>query len=57
MQYTKNLWYLLQINQSPTSHLILANAMRGSLQIVQEVKKNSIAVTYDLTIAKIAMQI
>ena len=31
--------------------------MRKSLQIAQEAKKNSIVVTYDLAIAKIAMQI
>ena len=31
--------------------------MRRSLHIAQEAKKNSIVVTYDLAIAKIAMQI
>ena len=49
--------YLPQINQSPTSHSILAENMRISLQIAQEAMKNSIAVTYDLATEKIAMQI
>ena len=49
--------YLPQINQSPTIHSILAETMSISLQIAQEAMKNSIVVTYDLAIAKIAMQI
>ena len=37
--------------------LVVVEALRRSLQIAQEAKKKSIAVTYDLAIAKIVMQI
>ena len=56
-QYTQKVWYLPQINQSPTNHSVVAETMRRSQKIAQEANKNSIAVTYDLAIAKIAMQI
>ena len=46
-----------EINQSPTNHLTIAETMRIFLQTAQEAMKNSVAVTYDLAIAKIAMQI
>ena len=46
-----------EINQSPTNHLTIAETMRLFLQTAQEAMKNSVAVTYDLAIAKIAMQI
>ena len=55
IQYAQKV-YLPQINQSPTNHSVVAETMRSSLQITQEAKENSI-VTYDLAIAKIAMQI
>ena len=57
MQYTQKVWYLPQINQSPTNHSVVAETLRRSLLIAQEAKKNSVVVTYDLAIAKIAMQI
>ena len=49
--------YLPQINESPTSHAVVAETMRRSKCIANENGKDSIAVTYDLAIAKIAMQI
>ena len=57
MQYTQKVWCLPQINQSSTNHSVVVEALRRSLQIAQEAKKKSIAVTYDLAIAKIVMQI
>ena len=57
LQYTRKMWYLPQINQSPTNHSVVAETMRRSLEIAAEAQKTSIAVTYDLAIAKIVMQI
>jgi hypothetical protein len=51
------IWYLPQINESPTSNAVVAETMRRSASIASESGKESIAVTYDLAIAKIAMQI
>ena len=42
---------------SPTSTSALAGAMRNSLRIASESQKENISVTYDLAIAKLAMQI
>ena len=39
MQYTQKIWYLPQINQSPTNHLVVAETLRRSLKIEQEAKK------------------
>ena len=57
LQYTQKIWYLPQINQSPTNNSVIAETMRRFLEIAAEAQKTSIAVTYDLAIAKIAMQI
>ena len=57
LQYTQKIWYLPQINQSPTNHSVVAETMRRSLEITAEAHKTTIAVTYDLAIAKIVMQI
>ena len=46
-----------KINQSPTSQPTTSETMRIFLQTGQEAMKNSVAVTYDLAISKIAMQI
>ena len=46
-----------EINQSRTNHSTIAENMRIFLQTAQEAMKNSVAVTYDLAIAKMAMQI
>ena len=50
-------WYLPQINQSPTSHSVVAETMKRTIDIGKECGRDSVAVTYDLAIAKIAMQI
>ena len=54
LQYTHKTWYLPQINQSPRNHSVIAETMR--LKIAAEAQK-TYAVTYDLALAKIAMQI
>ena len=38
-QYTQKIWYLPQINQSPTNHSIVTETMRRSLVIVAEARK------------------
>ena len=53
----QNVWYLPQINMSLTSHSVVIETMRRSQCIANECGKTSIMVSYDLAIAKIAMQI
>ena len=50
-------WYLPQINQSPTLHAVVAETMNRAQKMAMECGKDSITVTYDLAIAKIALQI
>ena len=57
MQNTWKVWYLPQINHSPTNHSVVAETLRRLLQIPEEGKKKSIVVTYDFAISKIAMQV
>ena len=53
----QKVFYLKQINQFPTSTTVVAETLRRSLRILSECKLNSIAVTFDLAIAKVAYQI
>lgn len=53
----QKIWYLPQINMSPTSNSVVIETMKRSLCISDECHRNSIAVTYDLAIAKLALQI
>ena len=53
----QKVWYLPQINQSPTSNAVVRETMKRSVQLASECAKPAIAVTYDLAIAKIAMRI
>ena len=53
----QKVWYLPQINQSPTTTAVVAETMNRALKIADESGRKSIAVTYDLAIAKVAMQI
>lgn len=55
--YIHKIWYLPQINESPTSRSVVAETMKRSLNIAAEGGRETIAVTYDLAIAKLAMQI
>ena len=49
--------YLPQINMSPTSNSVVMETLKRSLKVMVETGKTSITVTYDLAIAKIALQI
>ena len=52
----QNVWYLPQINESPTSHAVVAEILR-SLKIADEANRDSISETYDLAISEIALQV
>ena len=54
---TQELWYLPETNQSPTSYAVVCETMKKPLKISSECGKENIAVTYDLAIAKLALQI
>ena len=45
------------IYQSPTSTAVVAETMNRAQHVAQEAGKESISVTYDLAIAKIALQL
>ncbi|GFW34879.1 hypothetical protein TNCV_978171 [Trichonephila clavipes] len=49
--------YLTSINGSPTNKSVVLETMKQSKKIYEEVKQSSIQVTYDLAIAKVALQI
>ena len=50
-------WYMPQINQSPIQHAVVAETLNRSLTMAREAGRETIAVTYDLAIAKMALQI
>ena len=54
---TQKIWYLTQINQSPTSISVVAETIRRSLRIALEGQKENVTVTYDFAVAKLVMQI
>lgn len=49
--------YLTPINESPTDQKVVLETMRESQEIAKELGEQSISVSYDLAIAKVAMQI
>ena len=51
------IWYLPQINESPTSNAVVNETLQRSLTIAKECNKTSIAATYDLAIAIKAFRI
>ena len=53
----RQVWYLPQINLSPTSNTVVVETLKRSLSIANECGRKTIAVTYDLAIAKLALQI
>ena len=53
----QNVWYLPQINESPTSHSVVVETLKRPLKIADKVNRDSISVTYNLAIAKIALQL
>ena len=54
---TQKIFYLPQINQSPTLTAFVAETLKRALKFATHFKKESVAVTYHLAIANIAMQI
>lgn len=48
--------YLTPINESPTNKSVVLETMKQSQKICKEVKQSSIQVTYDLAIAKVALE-
>ena len=54
---SREIWYLPQTNQSPTLYAVVSQTMKKSLKISSECGQHNIAVTYDLAIAKLALQI
>ena len=53
---TGKIWYLPAVNQSRTSTVVVKETMRTQ-QLTVECEKREIALTYDLAIAKMAMEI
>ena len=53
----KKIWYLPQINLSPTSASAVAETMRRTLRTASEGQKEHISVTCDLALVKLAMKI
>ena len=53
----QQVWYLQQINQSPTSNTVVIETLRRALKIAAECNLRTIPVTFDLAIAKVAYQI
>ena len=53
----QKVWYLKQMNESPTSISVVAETLKRSQKVAEECNKKSISVTYDLVIAKVAMQL
>ena len=52
-----NSWYLKQMNESPTSTSVVTETLKQSQKVAEECDKNSISVTYNLAIGKVAMQV
>ena len=53
----QQIWYLPQINASPTSTTVVIEALRRTLQIAAESQLSYLSLTCDLAIAKLAYQI
>ena len=53
----QNGWYLPQINLSPTSYTVVAETLNRGIQIANECSSQSLCITYDLAIVRMAMKI
>ena len=53
----QKVWNLKQMNESPTSTSLVAEMLKRSQEVAEECNKYTISVTYDLAIAKVAMQL
>ena len=54
---TQKVWYLKQMNESPTSTTVVAETLKRSQNVAEECNKYNMSVTCDLAIAKVAMQL
>lgn len=54
---TEQVWYLPQINLSPTPCAVAKETLKRSQTMAIECKRKNICVTYDLAIAKMALEI
>ena len=54
---SQKVYYLPQIDLSPTSNTVVIETLKIAQRIAEETKKAEICVTYDLAIAKMALQI
>ena len=50
-------WYLKQMNESPTSTSVVAETLKRLQKVAEECNIYNISVTYNLAIAKVAMQL
>ncbi|CAH0396002.1 unnamed protein product [Bemisia tabaci] len=57
LQPRQKVCYLTPINSSPTDKSVVAETLRQSLKIAEELRQGYIQVTYDLDIAKVALEI
>ena len=53
----QKVWCLLQINEAPTSISVVQETMKRAQKIAKKFSRKTIAVTYDLAIAKSSMQL
>ena len=53
----QKIWYLSPVNQSPTPDAVVAETLARAQKVAEECGKRTASVTYDLAIAKKAMQI
>ena len=54
---TQKVWYLKQKNESPTSTSVVEETLKRLQEVAAECNKYNTSVTYDLAIAKVAMQL
>ena len=54
---TEKIWYLPAINQSPTLTAVVKEMMQRAQQLAVECGKHEITLTYNLAVAKMAMEI
>jgi hypothetical protein len=53
----QKIYYLTTINESPTTVSVVLETMRQAQKLAEEFNEDYMEVTYDLAIAKIALQI
>ena len=56
-QFTQSIFYLPQINQSPPSIAVVGETLKRAFAFANQSERDSIEVSYDLAIEKIAMQL